>query len=96
MYVAMVHTGHKGAALQMMAAGKHVLIEKPMAMNHAEAARWWMRPRDRCHPLLNELCFALLMIPDCLVLTGKCMLQSQALTGSNIRHKKCLIKYQSW
>ena len=39
MYVAMVHTGHVEAALQMMAAGKHVLVEKPMAMNHAEAAQ---------------------------------------------------------
>ena len=37
-YVAMVHTGHREAALQMVAAGKHVLIEKPMAMNHTEAA----------------------------------------------------------
>lgn len=37
-YVAMVHTGHMGAALQMIAGGKHVLVEKPMAMNYAEAA----------------------------------------------------------
>lgn len=38
-YVAMVHTGHRQAALQMIAAGKHVLIEKPMAMNHSEACQ---------------------------------------------------------
>lgn len=36
MYVATIHTGHVATALQMIAAGKHVLVEKPMCMNAAE------------------------------------------------------------
>ena len=38
-YLAMLHTGHCAAALLMIAAGKHVLVEKPFAMNEKEARK---------------------------------------------------------
>ncbi|WP_432511508.1 Gfo/Idh/MocA family protein [Kineococcus sp. SYSU DK001] len=36
-YVALPHHLHRGAALQAIAAGKHVLVEKPLALDRAEA-----------------------------------------------------------
>ncbi|WNG13401.1 Gfo/Idh/MocA family protein [Cystobacter fuscus] len=36
-YVASPHSGHKAQALLAIAAGKHVLVEKPFALNAAEA-----------------------------------------------------------
>ena len=39
MYLAMLHTGHCAAALLMIDAGKHVLVEKPFAMNEKEARK---------------------------------------------------------
>ena len=38
-YVACIHTGHKDTTLQMIRGGKHVLVEKPFAMNVAEAVK---------------------------------------------------------
>ena len=38
-YLAMLHTGHCAAALLMIGAGKHVLVEKPFAMNEKEARK---------------------------------------------------------
>ena len=39
MYLAMLHPGHCAAALLMIAAGKHVMVEKPFAMNEREARK---------------------------------------------------------
>ena len=47
-YVATPHTSHVPDALQAIAAGKHVLVEKPFATTTAEAPRCRRRPCGRC------------------------------------------------
>ena len=65
-YVATPHPLHEQHALAAIAAGKHVLCEKPLTMDAAEAARVIDGRRQhgvflmeafmyRCHPLLREL-----------------------------------------
>lgn len=65
-YIATPHPEHERLALAAIAAGKHVLVEKPMATSEAAAARIVEAARQnrvfvmeaymyRCHPLLTEL-----------------------------------------
>jgi len=56
-YLAMLHTGHCAAALLMIAAGKHVLVEKPFAMNEREARKMIKAAKKKvCVPLLRGSC----------------------------------------
>ena len=50
-YLAMLHTGHCRAALLMINAGKHVLVEKPFAMNEKEARRMVDAARNKVRTL---------------------------------------------
>jgi predicted dehydrogenase len=65
-YVATPHPLHEELALAAIAAGKHVLVEKPMSTSAAAAARIIEAARQkrvflmeaymyRCHPLITEL-----------------------------------------
>jgi predicted dehydrogenase len=65
-YVATPHTLHEKMALAAIAAGKHVLVEKPLATSPAAASRIVEAARQkrvflmeaymyRCHPLITEL-----------------------------------------
>lgn len=65
-YVATPHPQHETLALAAIAAGKHVLVEKPMSTSAAAAGRIIEAARQkrvflmeaymyRCHPLLTEL-----------------------------------------
>jgi predicted dehydrogenase len=65
-YVATPHPLHEKLALAAIAAGKHVLVEKPMSTSAAAAARIIEAARQRrvflmeaymyrCHPLVTEL-----------------------------------------
>ena len=65
-YVATPHPQHEKLALAAIAAGKHVLVEKPMATSAAAAARIIEAARQkrvflmeaymyRCHPLITKL-----------------------------------------
>ena len=65
-YVATPHPLHEKLALAAIAAGKHVLVEKPMSTSAAAAARIIEAARQqrvflmeaymyRCHPLITEL-----------------------------------------
>ena len=51
-YLAMLHTGHCAAALLMIAAGKHVLVEKPFAMNEREARKMIKAAKKKVRALL--------------------------------------------
>ncbi len=53
-YLAMLHTGHCAAALLMIAAGKHVLVEKPFAMNEREARKMIKVAKKKVRPLLSR------------------------------------------
>jgi predicted dehydrogenase len=46
-YVATEHTAHLGCALLALEAGKHVLVEKPLALNAAQAAEIGRRATER-------------------------------------------------
>jgi predicted dehydrogenase len=65
-YIATPHPLHEHQTLTCIAAGKHVLCEKPLTMDEASAARVFAAAKQqgvfvmeafmyRCHPLLREL-----------------------------------------
>jgi predicted dehydrogenase len=65
-YIATIHPLHVEWAVKAAAAGKHVLVEKPFAMNHAEAAAMIEAARThdvfmmeafmyRCHPQIQRM-----------------------------------------
>lgn len=39
LYIAVPHSGHADLALQAIAAGKHVLVEKPLSLNAQQSAQ---------------------------------------------------------
>lgn len=80
MYVATIHTGHMATALQMIAAGKHVLVEKPMCMNAGEVERLVAAATEKVrHAVHAVLC----VDARCLTLTG-CVGSCRAIWGSKV------------
>lgn len=59
-YIAVPHSGHMACSMLMMEHGKHVLCEKPMAVNRAEAARMFACAREN-KVLLMEAMWARLV-----------------------------------
>ncbi len=59
-YIAVPHSGHIGCSMLMMEHGKHVLCEKPMAINRGEAERMFACA-ERNHVLLTEAMWARLV-----------------------------------
>ena len=56
-YIAVPHSGHIGCSMLMMDHGKHVLCEKPMAINRREAEEMFACA-ERNHVLLTEAMWA--------------------------------------
>jgi Predicted dehydrogenases and related proteins len=56
-YIAVPHSGHKACSMLMMAHGKHVLCEKPMAINRSEAEEMFACAEQN-HVLLTEAMWA--------------------------------------
>ena len=56
-YIAVPHSGHKECSLLMMEHGKHVLCEKPMAINRREAEEMFACAEQH-HVLLTEAMWA--------------------------------------
>ncbi len=65
-YISTVHPFHAACAIQAAQAGKHLLVEKPLALNYAEAAAMIAAARAndvflmeafmyRCHPQTQKL-----------------------------------------
>ena len=59
-YIAVPHSGHIGCSMLMMHHGKHVLCEKPMAINRREAEEMFACA-ERNHVLLTEAMWARLV-----------------------------------
>ena len=65
-YIAIIHPLHAEWAIKCAEAGKHILVEKPISMNHAEAAAMVEAAREndvflmeafmyRCHPQIQRV-----------------------------------------
>jgi len=66
-YIATPHPHHAEWAIKAAEAGKHLLVEKPIALNFAEASAIVEAAREhdvflmeafmyRCHPLIGDVC----------------------------------------
>ena len=65
-YIATIHPFHAEWAIKAAQAKKHILVEKPISMNHAEAAAMVEAAREndvflmeafmyRCHPQIQKM-----------------------------------------
>ena len=68
MYIGTIHPNHAALSIQIMNAGKHVLCEKPMAMNRKQAKKVFEAARQNGVFFMEVCCVIILFSRHCLLL----------------------------